>query len=50
MAAILNFSLIAGLGNVYPHYFLPSGDVVTPNQSFAVHIKVHTGPLSALGL
>ena len=28
MAAILDFSLIVGLGNVHPRYFLPSGDVV----------------------
>ena len=28
LAAILDFILIAGLWNIYPRYFLPSGDIV----------------------
>ena len=28
LAAILDFTLIAGLWNIYPRYFLPSGDIV----------------------
>ena len=39
MVAILAFSLIAGLENVYPHYFLSSGDpagdvVIEKNKVF----------------
>ena len=50
MAAILDFSLIAVLENVYPRYFLTSGDVVIEKkQSSAVHIKMHTGPPTADG-
>ena len=51
LAAILDFSLIAGVWNVYPRNFLPPGDVVIEEkqQIFAVHIKMLTEHLSAVG-
>ena len=49
LAAILDFSLIAGVWKVYPRYFLPSGDVAIEKKSSTLHIIMHTGPLSADG-
>ena len=37
MAAILDFSLIAGLWNFYSRYFLPSGDVVIEKNKVTLY-------------
>ena len=47
LAAILDFSVIARVWNVYSRYFLPSGDVVSKKKNY-VHIKMHTEPPSAV--